>query len=92
LPTAQWPAGERFTKLVVAAVISQHGEAIAGRYLDHQAVESKRALDKYLACYKDLGYEPLPAREQKRFSKLMTRRLGGTVHLLEPTTDGPRCI
>ncbi|MGA2077252.1 MAG: DUF5677 domain-containing protein [Terriglobia bacterium] len=54
---------------VVAAVLSQHGEAIAERYLDHQAVESKRALDKYLACYKDLGYEPLPAREQEKILK-----------------------
>jgi len=54
---------------VVAAVVSQHGDAIAGRYLDHQAVESKRALDKYLACYKDLGYRPLPAREQKKIVK-----------------------
>jgi hypothetical protein len=54
---------------VVAAVISQHGGAIAERYLDHQAVESKRALDKYLACYKDLGYRPLPAREQKKIVK-----------------------
>ncbi len=54
---------------VVAAVISQHGEDIAERYIDHQAVESKRALDKYLACYKDLGYKPLPAREQKKILK-----------------------
>lgn len=54
---------------VVAAVVSQHGEAIAERYLDHQAVESKRALDKYLACYKDLGYKPLPAHEQKKIVK-----------------------
>jgi len=54
---------------VVAAVISQHGEAMAERYLDHQAVESKRALDKYLACYKDLGYRPLPAREQEKIVK-----------------------
>jgi hypothetical protein len=54
---------------VVAAVISQHGETIAERYLDHQAVESKRALDKYMACYKDLGYEPLPAREQRKIVK-----------------------
>ena len=38
-------------------------------YLDHQAVESKRALDKYLACYKDLGYKPLPVREQKKILK-----------------------
>jgi hypothetical protein len=50
---------------VVAAVISQYGEAIAERYMDHQAIESKRALDKYLGCYKDLGYRPLPARERQ---------------------------
>jgi hypothetical protein len=51
---------------VVAAVISKHGEDIAARYIDHQAVESKRALDKYIGCYKDLGYRPIPAREQKK--------------------------
>jgi hypothetical protein len=54
---------------VVAAVISKHGETIAERYLAHQAVESKRAMEKYLACYKDLGYKPLPAREQKKIVK-----------------------
>lgn len=54
---------------VVAAVISQYGEDIADRYIDHQAVESKRALVKYLACYKDLAYKPLPAREQKKILK-----------------------
>jgi hypothetical protein len=54
---------------VVAAVISQYGEAIAERYMDHQAIESKRALDKYLGCYKDLGYRPLPAREQNKIVK-----------------------
>ena len=54
---------------VVAAVIAQYGEDIAERYIDHQAVESKRALDKYLACYKDLGYRPLSAREQTKIIK-----------------------
>lgn len=54
---------------VVAAVISQHGENIAERYVAHQAVESKRAMDKYLACYKPLGYKPLSAREQKKIVK-----------------------
>ena len=44
---------------IVAAVISQHGDSIAERYLAHQFVESKRAMDKYLACYKQLGYKPL---------------------------------
>jgi hypothetical protein len=58
---------------VVAAVISKHGAALAERYLDHQAVESKRALNKYLACYRDLGYRPLPAREQKKVIKAYDR-------------------
>jgi hypothetical protein len=60
---------------VVAAVISQYGDAIAKRYLDHQAVESKRALDKYSACYKDLGYKPLRAREQKKILKSYDRAI-----------------
>jgi Family of unknown function (DUF5677) len=60
---------------VVAAVISQHGEDIAERYVDHQAVESKRALEKYIACYKDLGYKPLPAREQTKIRKAYDRAI-----------------
>ena len=54
---------------VVAAVLSQHGEAIAERYLAHQAVESKRAMNKYLNCYVSLGYKPLPAREVNKITK-----------------------
>ena len=54
---------------VVAAVLSQHGEEIAERYLAHQAVESKRAMNKYLTCYASLGYKPLPAREVKKITK-----------------------
>jgi hypothetical protein len=54
---------------VVAAVISRHGEAIAQRYLAHQAVESKRAMSKYLDCCQQLGYKPLPAREVKKVQK-----------------------
>jgi hypothetical protein len=54
---------------VVATVISQHGEGIAERYLAHQAVESKRAMDKYLACYQRLGYKPLTTRQQKKIQR-----------------------
>jgi len=54
---------------VVAAVISHYGGSIAERYLDHQAVESKRAMDKYLACYKGLGYKPLSGREEAKIVK-----------------------
>jgi hypothetical protein len=46
---------------VVAAVISKHGEDIAERYHAHQAVESKRAMSKYLDCYEQLGYKRLAA-------------------------------
>jgi hypothetical protein len=54
---------------VVAAVVSKHGEEIAERYHAHQAVESKRAMSKYLACYKRLGYRPLGARAVKAIEK-----------------------
>jgi hypothetical protein len=58
---------------VVAAVISQHGASLAERYVDHQAVESKRAMEKYLLCYQDLGFRPLPGREQKKIRKAYDR-------------------
>lgn len=54
---------------VVAAVISQHGESIAERYVAHQAVESKRAMNKYLSCCGPLRYKPLSAREVKKITK-----------------------
>ncbi|MFL6387187.1 MAG: DUF5677 domain-containing protein [Terriglobales bacterium] len=54
---------------VVSAVISQHGSSIAERYVAHQAVESKRALDKHMECYKKLGEKPIPQREQKKILK-----------------------
>jgi hypothetical protein len=54
---------------VVAAVLSQHGEDMAERYLAHQAFESKRAMNKYLNCYAALGYKPLPKREVSKITK-----------------------
>jgi hypothetical protein len=54
---------------VVAAVIQQHGDAMAERYIDHQAVESKRAMDKYVACSIQLGYRPLSAYAQNKIVK-----------------------
>ena len=61
---------------VVAAVISQHGEDIAERYLAHQAVESKRAMDKYIKCCALLGYKPLSAREQGKIVRAYDQTLG----------------
>jgi Family of unknown function (DUF5677) len=54
---------------VVTAVISLHGPDIAERYIAHQAIESKRALDKHLACYKQLGQRPITKREQEKIGK-----------------------
>jgi hypothetical protein len=54
---------------VVAAVISQGSETIAEGYLAHQAVESKRAMDKYVVCCTLLGYKPLSARAQAKIVK-----------------------
>jgi hypothetical protein len=58
---------------VVAAVISQHGDSIAERYIAHQAVESKRAMDKYQACCKQLGYKPLSLGATEKISKAYER-------------------
>ncbi len=58
---------------VVAAVISQYGEDIAERYVAHQAVESKRAMDKYLVCCKQLGYKTLSARAQAKIVEAYDR-------------------
>ena len=54
---------------VVAAVISKHEEDIAERYVAHQAVESKRAMKKYLDCYEALGYRPISARTKNKVEK-----------------------
>ncbi len=54
---------------VVAAVILQYGDEIAERYIDHQAVESKRAMDKYIACSPQLGYKPMTPRMQAKITK-----------------------
>jgi hypothetical protein len=51
---------------VVAAVISQHGKGIVERYVAHEAVESKRAMDTYMKCYRQLGYKPIPERRRKK--------------------------
>jgi hypothetical protein len=54
---------------VVAEVILPYGNDITERYIDHQAVESKRALDKYKVSAPSLGYKPMPARNQAKIAK-----------------------
>ncbi len=58
---------------IVAAVVLQYGEDIAERYVAHQAVESKRAMDKYLVCSKQLGYKTLSARAQAKIVEAYDR-------------------
>jgi len=54
---------------IVAAVISQHGEDLVERYVAHQAVESKRAMDKYTKSCEELGYKPMSERACKKINK-----------------------
>jgi hypothetical protein len=54
---------------IVASVISQHGEDIVERYIAHEAVESKRALEKYDNCHEQLGYKPISEGERKTIIK-----------------------
>jgi Family of unknown function (DUF5677) len=54
---------------VVAAIILQYGDEIAESYIDHQAVESKRAMDKYIACSPQLGYRPMTPLMQAKITK-----------------------
>jgi hypothetical protein len=64
---ARWRTLHEIT--VVAAVILQHGDEISKRYLAHQYVESKRAMDKYLACSPKLGYRPMGIRAQAKIQR-----------------------
>jgi hypothetical protein len=54
---------------VVAAVIFRHGEDIAIRYVAHQEVESKRAMNKYVNCCQLLGYKPLSKKQIEKITK-----------------------
>jgi hypothetical protein len=51
---------------VVTAVIVEHGWPLAERYLAHQAVESRRAKDKYAKCCGQLGFRPLSSKAIKK--------------------------
>jgi hypothetical protein len=54
---------------IVAAFIAKHGPNAVERYRAHQAVDSRRAMRKYIDCYKVLGYRPLGVRTEKRIEK-----------------------
>jgi len=50
----------------VATLIHKHGGDMAERYVMYQIVESKKALNAYKACYRELGYEPFSAKLEKK--------------------------
>jgi len=60
---ARWRTLHELT--VVALVIEEHGEPIAARYIDHEVVEAKRALELYSRSAAEHGQSP-PKRRDAR--------------------------
>ncbi|WP_150127023.1 DUF5677 domain-containing protein [Sphingomonas panacis] len=58
---ARWRTLHEIT--IVAAVIAHFGEDLAVRYRAHEAVEAKRAMDRYQASHSTLGLAPLSKKE-----------------------------
>jgi hypothetical protein len=62
---------------VIALFIGEYGEDLAERYILHQQVESRRAMQDYIACYERLGYESLEPREvaavEQSYQSLLVR-------------------
>lgn len=73
---------------VVAAILSQHGEDIVERYIAHQAIESKRAMDKYMSCCEQLGYKPLSEKAQRKIVKAYEAAIARTAKNLGQIMGG----
>lgn len=54
---------------VVATVISDGGDELAQRYMAHEAVESKLALDEYDRCHQALGFKPMSLNERRHVER-----------------------
>ena len=54
---------------VVATVISAGGDELAQRYMAHEAVELKLALDEYDRCHQALGFKPMSLKERRRVER-----------------------
>lgn len=52
--------------VTVATLIAKHGDALATRYVEHEAVEHARALRVHLRVQAELGERPISKREQRR--------------------------
>ncbi len=86
---ARWRTLHEIT--VVAALIADHDDDLARRYLDHEAVESKRALDLHRKHEIELGLLPFEASEiaeiegrfedmRQRYGKLFLEPYGWAAH------------
>ncbi|MCH8147778.1 MAG: hypothetical protein IH987_07265 [Planctomycetes bacterium] len=58
---ARWRTLHEIT--VVATILAEHGEELAIRYRSHAAIESKRAMDRFVLSYEQLGYAPPTKRD-----------------------------
>lgn len=65
---ARWRTLHEIT--VVASVIAQHGNDLAIRYLDHEAIEAKRAMDRFIVAHEALGHSAPSKREIKKVERL----------------------
>lgn len=70
---ARWRTLHEIT--VVASVIAEHGNELAIRYLDHEAIEAKRAMDRFLVSHEALGYPAPSKREVQRIQRLYEKCL-----------------
>jgi len=49
--------------VVVAELLTKHGEELAVRYRAHELVEAKRAMDRFVLFHEQLGYAPPSKRD-----------------------------
>lgn len=54
---------------VVALLMNENGDDLVYRYLDHEAIESKRAADQYERSRALLGYAPLSKAELRKIDR-----------------------
>lgn len=55
---------------VVSTIISAGGENLAQRYVDHQIVDSYKAMKLYGECSPQLGFKPLSRKEETKIQRL----------------------
>lgn len=54
---------------VIALILSDNNDDVAQRYIEHEAVEAKKASDRFAKDYKSLGYRPLSQKEIDRVDR-----------------------